>query len=229
MTPAKLILLSSFLFYTFIIYAQERQNAPDISFIKKSEKLVQATGWYQTVDGKWVDHQNIITPRAKPDTATSYASFYWFQSASFNYKSQKYYLFFYEDLRGEFRLPASRQDWYTFHQVSFIILNSNAYTLLKDAVNKKTGKTVNISSKMDVGKVQGTYDEGKFLKQISISLAETNPSQYSVLSINSQNLKGQDIIRFLLPHDRSSLDKSDYLATQYFEVPTAEFKKLLID
>ena len=217
-----LLLAVSFFVVIFSSIAQERENRPNIVFTNKSERLTKAVGWEQK-DGKWYDHLNLISSSSNEDTSTC-SNFYWLQSASFNFKGQKFYVFFYEKITGAYKYPALEQDWYTFHQTSFMVMSKVNYDSLRNIIDKGEGKSILVSTNIETGRVRGNYEEQGFLTELT-SVMEKKNYVGSCFAVNSQKLKSGDVVRFLLPGVCSEF----LFGKCYFELSLSNFEKLLID
>jgi hypothetical protein len=198
-------------------------SALALTFTRQSEKITSAKGW-AGINGVWVDHDNMISSEKNNDTSMR-VNFYWMQSATFNYKDKKYYAFYYETISGRYKYPLTEQDWITNRETPFLIMNTVQYAAFKLAINSKSGKNKSLKGEKsgDYINAKSGYDETSFLNEVAKAM-ENSPLG-NCFCINSQTLKGNDIVRFLLPTECVDTD----FDTHYFEVPTTDFKKLLID
>ena len=206
---------------------QDRVSMDRVTMGKMSEKITEATGWFLNDDGQWVQNRNILSGSEKPPMSSTDQSFDWLQSAFIYYQGKKYYVVFFQSQSGEFKYPETMQDWEMYNTLSFWILDEIQYASLKKAVESKSGGTMKISNGIVLTVNKGDYDKDIFLSQLGKCLRDK--SRYrsgSCLFLNSQILKGQNIVRFRLPEDCAGLE---YFGKRYFEVKSSEFKKLLID
>jgi hypothetical protein len=212
---------------SFTSIAQERVNAAGITFDKKSDQLTKAVGW-DFYEGKWQDHINIAGNSLSSSfiDTSHYSNFYWLQTASFTYKGKKYYTIFCQVLTGKYKYPSLREDWETRQESKFMVMTPAQYQILKQTISSKAAKNQGLPCYRGGSTLYGSYNEAGLQKSIVEQMEVTSyPAQYKFY-INSQSLKGEDIIRFMLPTEGID-DKA--IESNYFEVPAADFKKLLID
>lgn len=156
---AFLIILSLFNFATFNVFAQVRQDKEIIKFNSQSEQLKSATGWAQNKEtGKWIENKNVIDNNKCPSFWVSHISqnFKWIQFASIIKGGQKYYIFLYENLAGEYKYPSIQSDWEVEKRTHFFILTKQEYDSIKSQIRLKTTENIKISSK------RGGYITNKF-------------------------------------------------------------------
>lgn len=235
----KNLLLTSFLvaFVTFNSNAQRRENKETVKFSSKSEKLTEATGWEQNKEtGKWIDNKNVIDDRKCPSYWISHVSqnFKWIQFATISNGEQKYYLFLYERLGGEYKYPNIREDWEADKRAYFFILTQVEYESIKKQIDLKSGENIRVTSKMsgylsDRYKILGgehLYNEENLLAKITNAIQK--PGYFETCFVlNSQVVDGQEVVRFRLPESCSF--EEDYMKTKYFEVKATDFKNILTE
>lgn len=222
MKNLKLLLLIFFGGTSMLSFSQDRTNREDVTFIKKSERITKAVGWDQE-DGKWYDHSNLINSSGNTDTSKC-DNFYWLQSAIFNYKAKQYHVFFYEHITGHYKYPAIEQDWYTFHEVVSVVMNDSSYKAFKLVIEKKQGVNINMPLSIQDNYTYGEYNEPELAKTLTTRM-EKGSNIGTCFIVNSQTVKGENVVRFLLPG--KCFDT--FFDTMYFEIPAVDFKKLFID
>jgi hypothetical protein len=235
----KHLLLTSFLvaFATFNSNAQRRENKETVQFSSKSKKLTEATGWEQNKEtGKWIENKNVIYNSKCPSYWVSHVSqnFKWIQFATITNGGQKYYVFLYEQLGGEYKYPNIQKDWEEDKRTCFFILTPTEYENLKKQIDLKTGENIKIKSKIsgyisDRYKILGgehLYNEENLLAKITNAIEKPGFSE-TCFVLNSQVVDGQEVVRFILPE--SCYFVEDYMKTKYFEVKATDFKTILIE
>jgi len=235
----KHLLLTSFLvaFATFNSNAQSRENKETVQFSSKSEKLTEATGWEQNKEtGKWIENKNVIDDRKCPSYWVSHVSqnFKWMQFATITNGGQKYYVFLYERLGGEYKYPNIREDWEADKRTYFFILTPTEYDNIKTQIDLKSGKNIKVTCKMsghlsDRYKILGgehLYNEENLLAKITNAIEKPGYSETCFI-LNSQVVDGQEVVRFRLPE--SCYSAEDYMKTKYFEVKATVFKTILTE
>lgn len=222
---------------TFNLNAQSRENKETIQFSSKSEKLTHANGWEQNnVTGKWIENKNVIhDKKCKPYWVSHVEqNFEWMQFATITNGGEKYYVFLYERLGGVYKYPNIYEGWEADKRTYFFILTPIEYENIKIQVDLKSGENVKITSKMsgfisDRYKILGgehLYNEENLLARIANAI-EKQGYYETCLSLNSQLVDGQEVIRFRLPE--SCYSTEDHMKTKYFEVQANEFKTILTD
>jgi len=225
------ILIACMLLAGFSVMAQERESAPSLTFEKKSERLSEATGWIQLLDGSWVGNKNMLYP-AKSGKMESHSdqNFYWLQTGTVTNNGKKYYVLFYEYLTGAYKYPEIKEDWSEWHEQGCLVFTPEEFEVLKDAVAKKTGKPVGVTTKFRETNLPtgDSYTDEKTMKNISSVLLRgprEGGSKWGI-AVNAQNSKGEDIVRFRMPE---YINDADIYFKSYFEVKMDDFKKLLIE
>ncbi|PIB30217.1 hypothetical protein BFP78_14290 [Gaetbulibacter sp. 5U11] len=219
------------------VNSQSRENKKTVEFSSESQKLTKATGWEQNEKtGKWVENKNVIDDRECPSYWVSHVSqnFKWIQFRAIKQKDEKYFVFLYESLGGEYKYPNIREDWEADKRTYFFILTSEEYENIKSKIDLKSEENIKISSKMngyisDRYKILGgehLYNEENLLAKITKTIEKPSYSE-SCLVINSQTTDGNDILRFRLPESCYIAEKN--IKTAYFEVKLEEFKTILTE
>lgn len=235
---AMLIVLSLFNFFaTLQVFAQVRQDKATIKFNSQSEQLKSATGWAQNKEtGKWMQNKNVIDDKKCPSYWVSHISqnFKWIQFASIIKGGQKYYIFLYENLAGEYKYPSIYSGWEVDKRTHFFILTQQEYDSIKLQIRSKTAENIKISSKKsgyitNKFKILGgehLYNEENLLAKINNTIDQ--PSYFETCFIfNLQLIDGQELVRFRLPGSCYNLE--DEFKTQYFELMAVDFMSILID
>ena len=224
----KNLLLIVLLTTTFMIAkAQERQDAASLTFTAKSPQLTTATGWYQSLDGKWIDNKNKLSTSQIDFINGMEPNFTWIQMATMTVSGKKYYILYTQYVDGEYDYPLTKVDWKYYNNVQGLMLDQQEYDMLKSALTKKEGKDITIIPKKTIlpFRLYEGYKESELLTEIKKNLDLNIENGYDRLVINVQTIKGVDIVRFVTPCKLYVQDLSKF----YYEVPLADFKKLLID
>lgn len=235
----KHLLLTSFLFAfaTFNSNAQSRENKETVQFSSKSEKLTEATGWEQNKEtGKWIENKNVIDDIKCPSYLVSHISqnFKWMQFATITNGGQKYYVFLYERLGGEYKYPNIQEDWEADKRTYFFILTPTKYENIKKQIDLKSGVNIKVISKMsgyfsDRLNILGgehLYNDENLLAKITNTMEKPGYSETCFI-LNSQVVDGKEVVRFRLPE--SCYFAEDYMKTKYFEVNATYFKTILTE
>ncbi|GFD78703.1 hypothetical protein ACXIHB_10295 [Tenacibaculum sp. IMCC1] len=216
--------------------AQSRKNQERLTFVKNSEKIVEAKGWclsYKT--NQWVENRNAIDYQKVESFWVSHLSqnFKWIQFSKLNYNQKEYYVFIYEKLSGEYKYPYIKKDWIKENQTHVFILGKNQYLNLKNRISKQDGVTYEIRTKLKgfitdkYNSLGGnySYNTENILFKIQNLLQNTTYKDYC-LSYNSQVIDGKPVVRFKLPtecgYSKEKLDK------EYFEISLELFDKILL-
>ena len=215
--------------------AQDREDKVLLTFEKKSEKLTEATGWETNDLGKWISRKNIIESQEGAVDTSKTHNFYWMQMGTVKYLGKRYYVLFYSVLSGSYTYPELKMDWYRYKKTESIIIPQSVYDSLRHTISAKSGENVFVVTPYRRVEVRGEYDEAKLMMEIEARISN-KPSEIESMEfvVNSQALKGNDVVRFQLPKSASlsqfsrKLDE-DNAKERYFEVPASIFKKLLID
>ena len=222
-------------FFSVAVIAQSRENRENAEFDEKSEKLKSATGWALNGEtGKWVENANVIYDRKCEKYWKSHTTnFKWIQFATVKYNGKEYYVFLYEGLTGSYRYPNIKQDWETGKITGFSIFDSTDYTDLKEKIALKNGDNIILTSKIhgyitDRFKILGgehSYNEKNLLAKITTAINEGTYYEESFI-LNSQNVDGQDVVRFRLPGQSGQYIEGAFKKA-YFETPLEDFQKIL--
>jgi hypothetical protein len=229
-----IVQIALFFLISINLFSQSRENRRNISFDKKSEKLTEATGWMLNKEtGKWVDNKNVIYDRPCPSYWVSQVSqnFKWIQFATIFHKEKKYFVFLFERQSGSYEYPSIRQNWREHNETFFFVLDSIQYDSIKKVVHSKEQKNYYFKSKISnsiTSRFQSLggehlYNEENLLAKITTTIQENQYFEDCFL-VNSQNIDGENVVRFRLPESKSS---SEYNKDAYFEVDFDEFIKLL--
>lgn len=221
----------------FNVAAQKRENKTIATFNSESQKLTAATGWAQNSQtGKWIENKNVIYDRDCPSYWISHVSqnFKWIQFKTLIQNGNKYYIFLYESLRGEYKYPNIQEDWETDLRTYFFILTAEQYDEIKTKIDLKTGENIKLTTKMTgyitdkykILKGEHLYNEENLLAKITKAIEQPSYTE-SCFVINSQTTDGVDIVRFRLPESCYFAEKS--MKTAYFEVKISDFKTLLTE
>jgi hypothetical protein len=222
---------------TILCNAQSRENKVTVQFSSKSEKLTEATGWAQNKETeKWIENKNVINDRDCPSDWVSHISqnFKWIQFATILNSGQKYYVFLYERLGGEYKNPNMQENWEADKRTYFLIQTSTEYENLEQKIDLKSAENIKVTSKMsgyitDKNEILGgehVYNEENLLAKITNTIEK--PGYLATCFIlNSQVVDGQEIVRFRLPG--SCYLAEDHMKTTYFEVKTTAFKTILTE
>jgi hypothetical protein len=232
----KELLIIASIFLAFNTFAQSRENKVNLKFDTKSEKLSSSIGWkLNKVTGKWIDNKNVIDDKICEEYYLSHISqnFKWIQISTIKYNGVKFYVLLNERDGGEYKYPSIMQDWETNIQTHFMVIDSTEFVKLKNTINNKEAKDVQITSKIsgtisDRYKTLGgeyLYNEENLLAKIRVGLEKIGYIQTCFI-INSQKADGIDVIRFRLPEPCNS-SKMDFKEA-YFEAKFEEFNKLLL-
>jgi hypothetical protein len=226
--------LAGLILFAFIVNGQNREDRVSLTFDKKTSKLTKAIGWnFNETTGKWIANVNVIHDKQCPSYWVSHISqnFKWIQFASLTHNDSKYFVFLWERLGGSYKYPSIMEEWEEDTRTYFFILDSKQYTDLKAVVNNKEKRDIQFKSKIyghisDRFKVLGgeyLYNENNLLAKINNALNKEGYSE-EYLIINSQNLEGKDIVRFLLPENHLMIK---YYKKAYFEVNLQDFSTIL--
>lgn len=221
----------------FNVAAQSRENKTIATFNSESQKLTAATGWAQNNEtGKWIENKNVIDDRDCPSYWISHVSqnFKWIQFKTLIQNGNKYYIFLYESLRGEYKYPNIQEDWETDLRTYFFILTAEQYDEIKTKIDLKTGENIKLTTKMTgyitdkykILKGEHLYNEENLLAKITKTIEQPSYTE-SCFVINSQTTDGVDIVRFRLPESCYFAEKS--MKTEYFEVKISDFETLLTE
>jgi len=220
---------------TQCVFAQSRTDRETYVFEKKSPKLTKAKGWKQNeTSGKWIKNDNLIDdkPNTYGDISLSFESqnFKSLQICALNYKGKDLYVLLVEKLNGKYRYPNIHQDWEMFKETQFFVLDRKGYEFLKTHINGKWNQEITMVSEvygeMDTYIDASNYNETNLIAAIVKMLDEGTGYYKGKMTLNSQNVDGKDVVRFLVP-DKSDFD-FDKIREEYFEVDLSEFQKLFI-
>ena len=231
LTTSLLILLN------ILSNAQSRENKVIVQFSSKSKKLTEATGWAQNEKtGKWIENKNVISDRECPPYWVSHVSqnFIWMQFSTIQNGDQKYYVFLYESLGGRYKYPNIQEDWEVDKYTFFFIMTPTEYENIKNQIDLKSGKDIKVTSKRsgyitDRYKILGgenLYNEENLLARITKAIEKSGYLE-TCLTVNSQVVDGQEVVRFRLPE--ICFFAEDNMKTEYFEVKTTAFKTILTE
>ena len=214
------------------VYAQTGAAA----FSKKSDRLTDATGWELCDDGfggckigTWTDNKNQILYEKSDQINSHESNFKWLQSATYMDKGKKYYIFFYQKRSGDYEYPLTQAGWREYEEVIVQIMDADEYAQLKAAIAAKDGSDVDIELQRDEKfiRIDGGYDDAQVAAKVRETLQQdiNMETHNSCIRVSVQNIKGADVVQFLLP-GRCSIFT---LKQEYYEVKLDDFKKLLID
>jgi len=233
----KVLLINVLLILTFSsVQSQDRVNREIPTVIKKSEKLLEATGWKLNDNGQWIDNKNVICDKKCPDYWISHESsnFLWIQMIQISYKSQKYYVLLRESESGVFKYPNIQREWIPEKRTYYIVITEKDYLSFIKQYNKKQQKALrlvtisenNFTDRFASLGGENVYTEENILKNIATKI--DNISKYSSsssnigLTIQIYNEK----VRFTVSGDYHKPD--EVIANGYYEVPINDFSKILI-
>lgn len=165
--------------------------------------MSEAKGWAQNkVTGKWIENKDVIDDRECPSYWISHISqnFKWMQFTTIILNGgQKYYVFLYESLGGEYKYPNIQEDWEDDKRTYFFILTPAEYEKIKKEIDLKSGKNIKVTSKMtgyisDRYKILGgehLYNEENLLAKITNAIEKPGYSETCFI-LNSQVVDGQE-------------------------------------
>lgn len=232
----KILFINFLLILTFsTIKSQDRVNRENPIVIKKSDKLIEATGWRLNDNGQWIDNKNVIWDKKCPDYWISHESsnFLWIQMIQISYKGQKYYVLLRESKSGVYKYPTIEKDWIPEKRTYYVVMTEKAYLSFLKQYNKKSQKALrlvtisenNFTDRFASLGGESAYTEENILKKIATNI--DNISKYSSssdigLTIQIYNEK----VRFTVDGDYHKPDEA--IAKEYYEAPVNEFNKILI-
>lgn len=232
----KILFISVLLTLTFgLIKSQDRVNRENPTIIKKSDRLIEATGWKLNENGQWFDNKNVICDKKCPDYWISHESsnFLWIQIIKISYKGQVYYVLLRESESGVYKYPNIKKDWVPEKRTYYVVITETDYLSFIKQYNKKTQKALrlvtisesNFTDRFASLGGESAYTEENILKKIATNI--DNISKYSSssdigLTIQTYN----DKVRFTVSGDYHKPDEA--IAKEYYEVPVIEFEKILI-
>lgn len=217
------------------IRSQDRVNRENPTVIKKSDKLIEATGWKLNDNGQWIDNKNVICNKKCPDYWISHESsnFLWIQMIQISYKGQKYYVLLRESESGVYKYPTIEKDWVPEKRTYYVVITEKDYLSFLKQYNKKSQKALrlviisesNFTDRFAALGGESAYTEENILKKIATNI--DNISKYSGsydIGLTIQIYK--DKVRFTVSGDYHKPDEA--IAKEYYEVPVNEFEKILI-
>lgn len=220
---------------TIVSFGQDRVNREKLSYVDKSEQLINAVGWsYNTTLGEWVDYNNVIeNDKSYKEKYKSLQGSYMMSHRTQNfisietrtivYDSTKYYVLMVEKWDGDYKYPNIREDWRIYKSMCGYIFTETEYNKLHNYNETATLQTQNMIS---MGSSYEEYDEVVFLDKIQTNL-NSEKSKYWPTYVFVIMKTDDEKIRFYVPYYSSSYNKIDF-NKKYFETTFDNFNKRTI-
>lgn len=227
--------------------AQKREDSEVFKIVKESTKLTYAKGWMKSdVKGNWVENNNVIASKkvsANIDKAKYFQNFEWMQVVKIVRGKEYYYVILYRVLGGYFEYYGYDilHGWKYRRNTHYSVITPSDYLIFKDKIESQHEEDFFLTPVID-GEAIGNNSLIESINS-SINIKEKYGSGLIVSSrspkfiFNSQQLEGDNIVRFRLAYDYftkyreqgfNDYDLEENLNNSYFEVDKDAFLKILI-
>jgi hypothetical protein len=234
----KKVLVFIFCFIPFLTFSQARVNREKISFISKSEILIDATGWsYNSQLGEWIDYKNVISKdkdykeRFKALQGSYLMShcdqnFISLQTATITVDSILYYVLIVWKWYGRYEYPAIMEDWEKYKKVEGYVFSEDEYQNLYNIANNDSIVQLITKKQVEISLSYDTYNETKFLDLLQTEIK--NKSLYGDYVFKVMKSE-EGMIRFYIPIHSIYSEKDKYnFKDEYFETSNQKFSKIII-
>jgi hypothetical protein len=226
--------------------SQERVNKEQLTFKAKSGKIKKAVGWQLDNSGEWVSNRNAISYDNNGSVYEYHCvdNFKWIQAGIINHEGTDYYFIMYEAEDGQWRYENIREGWFNYKKTHVTILTQESFNNLERVIKEKKAVDYTVSSIMRASMRSNLgeqyYNEKYLLTQIGYNfkfgrplLNEEEDAIVEFMTVNSQTVKGVDMVRFRLNTvldievSYSSDEKVvEPIKDSYFEIDLEEFLRL---
>ena len=155
----QLHILSAILLITLSAFAQSRQDASGPIVLKRSQKLIKATGWaLNQQTGKWVENKNVIDQRkCKPYMVSGQnQNFVSLEFIEVSVADSIYYGLIWKKKDGDYKYENIREEWRDYRSMMFMLFRQSEFDSLKSVVSKQEGANIKIESNL-TGKRKSLY------------------------------------------------------------------------